>query len=308
MPKGAPPWFWSCSDGKQPAEMSAPKYITRFQEALLAVRVKRLSIEGCAPPVEGVHGILTTTKLQYSSEKWQLLGREHEYLFWLPGKEPLEISAQLYMNVSDHWKLFAYCKRGMLFSVNLTTMRERNDIVVLQEKLRLSTRSMSAEDREVAVEQLAEHLRRVGFDVSSDRRIVLGTFDGGAGRFVDTNARSFVRDFVVAAALKGHFMANKGYRLPGLKRVKVTGHVRGRGKHANQRAVPLALRFRVLERDHGRCVLCGATAASGARLHVDHVVPWSHGGRTEMENLQSLCERCNLGKGNRSTRLHRRAG
>jgi len=31
-------------------------------------------------------------------------------------------------------------------------------------------------------------------------------------------------------------------------------------------------------------------------LHIDHVTPWSKGGETEMDNLQTLCEPCNLGK------------
>jgi 5-methylcytosine-specific restriction endonuclease McrA len=33
-------------------------------------------------------------------------------------------------------------------------------------------------------------------------------------------------------------------------------------------------------------------------LHVDHIKPWSLGGLTVDENLQTLCEPCNLGKSN----------
>ncbi len=57
------------------------------------------------------------------------------------------------------------------------------------------------------------------------------------------------------------------------------------------------LRYQVFERDHFRCVRCGASAADGAKLHVDHIVPVSRGGQTVMSNLQTLCETCNLGKG-----------
>ena len=56
------------------------------------------------------------------------------------------------------------------------------------------------------------------------------------------------------------------------------------------------LRYRVMKRDGFRCVLCGATIDDGVKLHVDHIVPVSKGGRTEMSNLRTLCERCNLGK------------
>ena len=45
--------------------------------------------------------------------------------------------------------------------------------------------------------------------------------------------------------------------------------------------------------------MCGASAADGATLHIDHIVPVSLGGRTVQENLQTLCQSCNLGKSNR---------
>ena len=32
------------------------------------------------------------------------------------------------------------------------------------------------------------------------------------------------------------------------------------------------------------------------KLHVDHIKPVSKGGKTELSNLRTLCERCNLGK------------
>lgn len=37
----------------------------------------------------------------------------------------------------------------------------------------------------------------------------------------------------------------------------------------------------------------------GVKLHVDHIVPVSRGGKSVMGNLQTLCEDCNCGKGNR---------
>ncbi|WP_107771018.1 HNH endonuclease [Nocardioides sediminis] len=60
------------------------------------------------------------------------------------------------------------------------------------------------------------------------------------------------------------------------------------------------LRFAVLNRDDSRCRGCGASAKiHGAVLHVDHIVPVSKGGKTVLENLQTLCEPCNLGKSNK---------
>jgi Homing endonuclease associated repeat/HNH endonuclease len=62
----------------------------------------------------------------------------------------------------------------------------------------------------------------------------------------------------------------------------------------------LRLRFNVLQRDNFSCRGCGRSPATvlGLVLHVDHIVPWSEGGETKLENLQTLCEPCNLGKGN----------
>jgi hypothetical protein len=62
----------------------------------------------------------------------------------------------------------------------------------------------------------------------------------------------------------------------------------------------LRLRWHVLQRDRFTCCACGASPAlsTSVELHVDHVVPWSKGGETIIENLQTLCSVCNLGKSN----------
>ena len=57
------------------------------------------------------------------------------------------------------------------------------------------------------------------------------------------------------------------------------------------------LRYKILRRDKFKCVLCGRGTYSGAVLHVDHILPISKGGKTEWNNLRTLCEQCNLGKG-----------
>ena len=62
----------------------------------------------------------------------------------------------------------------------------------------------------------------------------------------------------------------------------------------------LRLRWHVLQRNHFTCCACGASPALtlGVELHVDHIVPWSKSGETVLENLQTLCSVCNLGKSN----------
>ncbi len=62
----------------------------------------------------------------------------------------------------------------------------------------------------------------------------------------------------------------------------------------------LRLRFLVMRRDGFKCKYCGRSPATYAAttLHVDHIVAWAQGGATVADNLQTLCDRCNLGKGN----------
>ncbi len=65
------------------------------------------------------------------------------------------------------------------------------------------------------------------------------------------------------------------------------------------------LRHDALAAADGKCELCGARGGEGgAVLHVDQVEPISKNParRLDPSNLQVLCESCNMGKGNRSTR------
>lgn len=66
------------------------------------------------------------------------------------------------------------------------------------------------------------------------------------------------------------------------------------------RAISEKTRLKVLKRDHYSCVKCGRSPASerGIILHIDHKKPFSKGGDSSIENLQTLCSKCNLGKNN----------
>ncbi|SDY06936.1 homing endonuclease associated repeat-containing protein [Nitrosomonas sp. Nm33] len=69
---------------------------------------------------------------------------------------------------------------------------------------------------------------------------------------------------------------------------------------STSRSINLRLRFKVLQRDNFRCCACGVSPAitPGIQLEVDHIVPWSKGGETVIDNLQTLCFACNQGKSN----------
>jgi hypothetical protein len=71
-------------------------------------------------------------------------------------------------------------------------------------------------------------------------------------------------------------------------------------KNEASRTISLRLRFSVFLRDGFRCQACGKSPVTdpGTELHCDHIIPWSKGGKTTLDNLRTLCSKCNLGKGN----------
>jgi len=72
------------------------------------------------------------------------------------------------------------------------------------------------------------------------------------------------------------------------------------GIRETTRTINLRLRFKILKRDNFKCVKCGVSPASNpvVKLEIDHIIPWSKGGETIEENLETLCLMCNQGKSN----------
>lgn len=69
-------------------------------------------------------------------------------------------------------------------------------------------------------------------------------------------------------------------------------------RQQERQRVTASVRYEVFARDGHRCRVCGNTAEVEP-LHVDHIIPISRGGRSDMDNLQTLCQTCNLGKSDR---------
>jgi ATP adenylyltransferase len=61
--------------------------------------------------------------------------------------------------------------------------------------------------------------------------------------------------------------------------------------------IPDSLRFLVLKAAGGQCQLCGISSKEQP-IDVDHIIPRSRGGKTELANLQALCSKCNRPKRN----------
>ena len=57
-----------------------------------------------------------------------------------------------------------------------------------------------------------------------------------------------------------------------------------------RKAIPAHVERAVLQRDGGRCVLCGLGEADGVVINLDHhPVPWAMGGPSTVANMRVLC-------------------
>lgn len=56
-----------------------------------------------------------------------------------------------------------------------------------------------------------------------------------------------------------------------------------------------SLRHQTFRRDNYTCCECGITNKETI-LHIDHIVPVKRGGKNELDNLQTLCSKCNISK------------
>ena len=60
-----------------------------------------------------------------------------------------------------------------------------------------------------------------------------------------------------------------------------------------KKPIPNKLRWEVWKKDNFTCLKCG----SRDNLVADHIIPESKGGKMEISNLQTLCQKCNSKKG-----------
>jgi hypothetical protein len=71
-------------------------------------------------------------------------------------------------------------------------------------------------------------------------------------------------------------------------------------KNENKRYISKSDKSTIWERDKGKCQNCGSTYA----IQIDHIQPFSHGGKTNLGNLRLLCRNCNQSKGTNTFELH----
>lgn len=103
--------------------------------------------------------------------------------------------------------------------------------------------------------------------------------------------------FILSDILRNYIydtLSNNGVDCERLKVIHQPMPVGSKGFTGN---ASIGLRFKVLVRDNFKCCLCGRSPAtdSNVKLQVDHKIP---NGESTEDNLWTLCESCNQGKGN----------
>ncbi len=193
-----------------------PAYVRAFKEALLSTPAQDFTIRAFDSTIRASPGVQSATWLRYRDEDFQLLKRRHEYTFKIHDSPDVEVLGQFYKTDLGDWHLLAYCKNGMLLSLDITRAQHGSSVIPLRKRLKSFTRNLTKVERSESMDALVKVLRGVGLRVSEDRIVDLGDFDTVRGVFLRTTARQFMQDFMTAALIKGHFMGNKDIRLPGL--------------------------------------------------------------------------------------------
>jgi hypothetical protein len=192
-----------------------------------------------------IHRAQHDRKIQYNHESFNFLGQSQEYVLSLPDTDLL-LSLQLYFNANEHYRLFIYCDRGMLFSINLTILfrepangspiRDTDIFASLQQRLKLFNRKPDGVDKEAfdgyksgRVAELESAVRALGVDVTN-REANLGVYYPALAKFERPNGQTlrtadFVTQLLALSVIKGHFMDNKGYRLEGFTEAPEWLHV-----------------------------------------------------------------------------------
>lgn len=151
-------------------------------------------------------------------------------------------------------------------------------------------------DRDIADRALFENLALVWRKLGRQPICQDLVKDDGVSRYA---VRAYVRRFgswnnaliAFAAHVDGKPIARRIEETKARRRARPCRH--------SPRRIGERLRSRVPIRDNCQCRLCGTSPLKdpAITLEVDHILPWARGGRTVLSNLQTLCARCNRGKG-----------
>lgn len=100
----------------------------------------------------------------------------------------------------------------MLVSVNLTTGYSDGQIS-FKIPLKFSNRNLTQEERVQYRDLMIDDVQYEKMVIIPSNTVYLGKYDTIAGRFVDTTAEDFLKQFIKVALIKGHYAKNKDYEM-----------------------------------------------------------------------------------------------
>ena len=125
----------------------------------------------------------------------------------------IDLTIKLYLNDTNHYRLFCFNNLGMLFSINLTLIENyENNILKLCQTISLSNRNITTEQKQINKKNILLFCEKEGIKTVGNS-VILGHYDISKDKFTDTNASKFFLEFIKVAIIKGHFMTNKGYSI-----------------------------------------------------------------------------------------------
>ena len=104
-------------------------------------------------------------------------------------------------------------------------------------------------------------------------------------RTAERMIRKYSRDLICMSDLRRSYLFSNPHKIPYFNPRK-----------SIREKISPRLRWKVLCRDGFRCIACGR-GSKETILHIDHKIPSSLGGETNMKNLRTLCGECNMGRG-----------
>jgi hypothetical protein len=110
----------------------------------------------------------------------------------------------------------------------------------------------------------------------------------GRGIYLELSTKKANGHYDVTDAVLAELLIDTAVKLA--KRQLVAPQSEGDTRH-----IPQHIKQAVWQRDQGKCIQC----SSSSYLEFDHIIPFSKGGASSVNNVQLLCRKCNLSKGDR---------
>lgn len=82
------------------------------------------------------------------------------------------------------------------------------------------------------------------------------------------------------------------------KRINTVNQILTKYLNDSKRSFDINQKNKIIEKQNWLCSMCN-TKINISNSHGDHIIPYSHGGKTNIDNLQMLCPNCNFKKSNK---------